>query len=458
MRLLLTLLVIGGLARPAWADSAGGASAFDFLNLDPDVRGVGMGGAYTALATNSSALFYNPAGLGRAVSNEASFMQNSYVQGVNQEYMGFADKRGWGVNLNYLDFGSIDRTTLLQPGGTGSTFGLNDLALGGGYGRAITPDLSVGAGGKYLRETIDNIQANGFALDLGALYSVPGLKGLNFGLSALNLGPSVKFLAVKEQLPMTVRLGSAYSFQALGGDNTVALDLSKQIDDKVRMGAGFESVYKKFMAFRFGFTTRNDAGIGITGGVGWMWKSLGIDYAIAPLGDLGLSNRLSLTVRWGGPVKAAEPVTQNAAPADPPANSPEDHFLRAQAFIETKSFAEAKKELAEALSLLAADDRLRVLYYERMGTIARFQGDMAEAKYSYAEAMKEASTLGLSDPVVADTYTGFGLCLVAEGDTNLAVKFFKKALEVGASPRTTNLLKEQLQRLHAAVPAPAPNK
>jgi len=455
MRLLLTLLVIGGLARPVWADSVGGASSFDFLNLDPDVRAVGLGGAYTALAANSSALYYNPAGLGRTASNEASFMQNSYVQGVSQEYIGFSSLQGWGANLNYLDLGSIDRTTLSQPGGTGSTFGVDDMALGAGYGHSFTPNLSLGVGGKYLRETIDNIQANGFALDLGALYAVPGLKGLTFGASLLNMGPSVKFLAVKEQLPFTFRLGSGYNFAALGGDNTVALDVSKQIDDKVRMGAGFESVYKKFMAFRFGFTTRTDSGIGITGGVGWMWKSLAIDYAIAPLGDLGVSNRLSLTIRWGAPPKTAEKPAADAAAAAPAPNSPEDHFLRAQRFIEAKSFPAAKQELAAALELLPSDDRLRVLYYERMGTIARFSGDISEAKYSYAEAMKLAGTLGLSDPIVADTYTGFGLCLVSEGDTTLAVKFFKKALEVGASPRTTDLLQDALKRLHAAaVPAP----
>ncbi|MBI3553850.1 MAG: tetratricopeptide repeat protein [Elusimicrobia bacterium] len=453
MRITLLLWTIVAAASPAWADSAAGASSFDFLTIDANARAVGMGGAYTALASDSNALLYNPAGLARVDGYEATFMHNVYAQGLSQEYVGFAAKQGWGLSLNYLDFGSINRTTLSQPGGTGSSFGVNDFALAGSYARAVTEDLSLGAGAKLLRETLDSTQANGFALDVGALYRVRQLKGLSFGASVLNMGPDVRFASHDEKLPLLWRLGTGFSFPAFKNDNTLALDVTRERADRIRMGFGIESVYDQFMAFRFGFTTRNDAGVGITAGVGWIWKALSVDYAISPLGSLGISNRVSATVRWGGaarsPGHAARP---EGIEGISDAKTPEGHFVFAQKLIEGSHFTGAKAELAAALSQLGPDDRLRVLYYERMGTIARFEGDIPAAKYSYAEAMKLSGTLGMSDPVVADAYTGFGLCLVAQGDTAQAVKFFRKALEVGASPRTVHVVQDQLKQLRSTTP------
>jgi len=449
-RWLLTAALAAGLARPAGADTSAGASAFDFLSIDANARAVGMAGAYTSLASDSNALLYNPAGLGRIRAHEATFMHNAYNQGLSQEYLSFAAKQGWGLSMNYLSFGSINRTTLSEPGGTGTTFGVNDFAFSGGYGRSVTQDLSLGAGAKLLRETIDTTQANAFALDIGALYSVAQLPGLDFGASVLNMGADAKFGSHNEKLPLLWRVGGSYAFAAFKNDNTIALDLTRERADEVRMGFGVESVYDKFLAVRLWFTTRSDAGIGLTAGLGWIWKSLSIDYAIVPLGSVGLSNRISATFRWGAaPAPAPDPAHAGrdlSAPA-PGTDSPEGRFMRAQRLMEAKNFAAAKKELAAASGMLRPDDRLLVLYHERMGTIARYENDIPQAKYSYAEAMKIAAALGISDSVVADTYTGFGLCLVAEGNHTLAVKFFQKALEVGASPRTSRVVDDQLKHL-----------
>ncbi len=407
LALLLAVLVLAQASAPARADSSAGSASFDFLNFDGNARSVGLGGAYTALATDSSALLYNPAGLARVRAHEATFMHNAYAQGLTQEYLGFASRQGFGFQLNTANMGDIQRTTLSQPGGTGSTFGVNDLAVGAGYGRDLGEAFSVGVGGKFIRESIDNVAATGGAADFGALYRVAPVSGLTFGASLLNVGPDVKFLVDKEHLPTTGRVGAAYAFPALGSFHTATIDFTEQRSDKLRMGVGLESVLGRQFAIRGGFTTRNDAGIGLSGGVGWQGKNFAADYAFVPMGDLGLTHRLSITVRWG--------------------SEQDDRHAR------------------------QLDDR--VLYYVTLGSDARDANDCRTAKAHYVEAIKLASELERKDAIVADAYTGIGLCLVSEGKNELAVRFFKRSLDISSSSKLSETARREATRLQTEQPA-----
>lgn len=302
MKTMTSLLALGLLlALPARARAAGGAESLDFLLMDTHARPVALGGAYTALASDANALHYNPAGLGSIKRSEATFMHNKYVQGLSQEHLAFASVHGWSVNLDYLNGGRTERTTFAQKSGTGSSFGLYDLALGAGYGRRFG-DFSVGGGLKLLRSQVDNVSGTGFAVDGGVLYGVPQFEGLTVGLAVQNLGPEMRFQRAKEKLPLNVRAGAAYAFPALGAAHTVALDVMKARTDKATVGFGAESVLGKLIAVRMGFTTKNDAGMGLTAGVGWLVnESASVDYAIVPFDDLGLAHRISVTYRWGEP-------------------------------------------------------------------------------------------------------------------------------------------------------------
>jgi len=299
-------LVLTG-AQLSQAGSAG-ADPFNFLFLDANARAVGMGGAYTALATDANALLYNPAGLGRVRRHEATFMHNQYFGGITQDYLAYASPQGWSANLNTLNFGDVARTTLSNPDGQGlSSTGLRDLAFGAGYGRALHDDLTVGVGAKYIQESIAGISAQGFAFDLGALYAVRALEGFTVGLAVQNIGPAVKFQSDKEDLPLNVRMGAAYDFSIgedpflnIGGhEYTVSLDVTKQRSEGALIAVGVETHVAKMMPVRVGFNTRNDAGAGVTVGLGWSSRVLALDYAFVPFGDLGSTHRISVTWRWG---------------------------------------------------------------------------------------------------------------------------------------------------------------
>jgi hypothetical protein len=294
--LAAALLTLTG-ARACLAASAG-AEPFNFLFLDAGARPAALGGAYTALANDSNALLYNPGALGNVAHTEATFMHNQYFQDVNQEYAGFASRSGFGFNLNYLDFGSAPRTTINNPDGTGGSTGLNDLALSGGYGHKVLDTLSLGASVKYISETIDASTARGFAVDAGALYAPSAVKDLTLGAAVQNLGPTVTFEAAHENLPLNVRMGAGYQFSVMGRMNTAALDVTRERGQNVLVAVGVESRLIAALPLRLGFSTSNDAGPGITAGFGYTWRRVSFDYAIAPYGDLGLTNRISVSWRF----------------------------------------------------------------------------------------------------------------------------------------------------------------
>ncbi|PIR15500.1 MAG: hypothetical protein COV48_14020, partial [Elusimicrobia bacterium CG11_big_fil_rev_8_21_14_0_20_64_6] len=277
----LGLLLTAGAAR---AQSSAGADAFDFLRLDANARAVGLGGAYTALATDSNALLYNPAGLARVRSSEATLMHNQYALGINQQYIGVALKRGLGFQFNYATLGDVPRTTIADPDGTGNHLNVSDTSLGAGYGWEMSPDLALGAGLKYFTETLADVSVSGYAADIGGLYRMPDIKGLVFGASLLNIGPPVKFASTAEKLPTTLRLGTAYGLKIPHNDVTLALDFTKGVLDKIRVGLGAETVFDEHFAVRAGFTTRQDAGVGLAFGLGWIGRKIGADYAFVPMG------------------------------------------------------------------------------------------------------------------------------------------------------------------------------
>ncbi len=311
MKKIIGLVIASALLAPAFVQAGGGADAYQFLLLDSNARAAAMGGAYTVLGTGAGALGYNPAGLARTERDEASFMHNQYFQGITQEYLDFASPLGLGASVNYLSFSDVQQTTLNNTSGSGlGDTSLSDLALSAGYGRRLTEDFSVGGGAKYIRETIDQTPRDNVAFDLGAHYVISRLRGLSVGAAVQNMGPAVTYDQAHENQPLTYRLGGAYQLDWLGASSALALDVVKERNDAATVSAGVETRVLKVLALRLGYNQSNDAGVGITAGIGVRVHDFDFDYAIVPFGTLGYSNRASVGYRWGGPTAKTPPMAK----------------------------------------------------------------------------------------------------------------------------------------------------
>lgn len=447
-RLLIVIaLIVLGLPGGARAGSSAGESPFNFLFLDAGARAVAMGGAYTALSDDANALHYNPAGLGRVSRNQLTFMHNEFFSGISQQYIGLAMRSGLGFNLNYFDSGDIPRTTLSNPTGAGlGNTGMTDLAFGAGYGRALSDSLSLGAGVKIIRESIDDVRVSAYAADFGVLLHIPDVDKLRFGFALQNIGPSVTYIKGEENLPLTLRLGAAYGFTALDRPFTAALDLAKTRAEKIVLGVGAESYISKRFLVRAGFNTRNNAGFGLSAGMGWKAKNFSFDYAFVPFGDLGDAHRLSVGLEWGG---ADRPTTKRARVLGGIAD---EHMDQALTFIDQRKFEKAAKQLRVVGNLLPEKDPLRSYYYERLGFLHLQKREFDQAKAAYIEALRIAIPKGIAASYVAEAYLGLGECLIGQKDLGRARRAFRKTLEIAPTPKTREKALSRLKELRGTSP------
>ena len=282
---------------------AGGSAPFAFLRLPASARTAALSGAVVALPDEISALSVNPAVLGTLKTNQATFMHNEFFEDVNQESFAVGSKKGLGLSINFVNLGDFDQTTLTNPNGTGlSQFDGEDLAITAGVGRSVM-GLSVGVSGKFIRESLGGETAQAIAADLGALYQFPEmmplLQGLSLGLAIQNIGGKTKFSNQEEGLPLTIRAGLAKTRQFTPMVSlTTLLDLEKPSKEDWEVRLGMEAQALQMVFGRIGWSTRNDAGSGVTGGVGFQIKTFRLDYAFAPFGPLGDAHRFSVAVKF----------------------------------------------------------------------------------------------------------------------------------------------------------------
>ena len=287
-----------------------GTTGASFLKIGLGARAAGMGEAFVAVADDVSAIYWNPAGLSFLTNREATFVHNSWLQGINYEYLGYAQKIGnlgsFGIDIAYLGMEPIERT---KEDGAGNYAGkegsadATDLTVGLAYAREIG-GLSLGTTLKVFQERLAQYTSTGFGVDIGALKKFEGVDKLTVGVNIQNIGSPIAFIDTTKTspLPLNIKLGA--SCKALEDNLTLALDLNYlPYENKFDFRFGGEYWCNKILAVRLGYRTNSASDIdvfsGFTAGFGLRWEGCGIDYAFVPYGNLGQSHRFSIVTSFG---------------------------------------------------------------------------------------------------------------------------------------------------------------
>lgn len=301
--ILLVILMLCSLTSMAFGSSKVGTSGAQFLKVGVGGRATAMGGVYTGVADDVSAIYWNPGGLGGLKSKEFIYTYNKWFQDITHQFVGGAVPTPvgvFGLGITMLGMDDLEKRTADVETAEG-TFKAQDMAIAVSYGKAITESLMLGGSVKMLSSKIDDESASAVAADLGALMKT-GVQGLNVGLAITNLGGKYKFIDEGDPLPMTVKVGAGYKI--LNDALTLAADVIYPNDNDVLFGAGVEYALKfgegGALALRTGYKTGVDTGglSGLGAGIGINYKMFGFDFAWTPYGDLGDAMRGSLSLKF----------------------------------------------------------------------------------------------------------------------------------------------------------------
>jgi len=300
MRLMLAVATAAVLVLPAAAGTAG----FAFLQVPAGARAVALGGAFTAVPGDPMGLYWNPATLCALGGQEFTSTYTGYLMDMQAGFVGWAKPSGdhaVGASVNYFYGGTFQRTTMTEPTGTGEEFSTNGIAAGGSYARRLSPDLAVGATGRFVYSSIDTYNGNGFLVDAGVLYTP---SALSLGLAVRNAGLQTKPF-YEENDPMPTEVAAGASMPLLDGRLLVAADLTYPFQGDFNAAVGIEYSPVDMLTLRAGGNLRDKEASDQAGGslldalafgAGTGWSMISLDYAFKPFADLGTIHRISLGI------------------------------------------------------------------------------------------------------------------------------------------------------------------
>ncbi len=287
-----------------------GKYAGEFMAIGVGGRPLGMGGAYTALANDVTAGYYNPAGLIRINYPQISLMHDErFGNLVNYDYAGVALPYGsdmsFGLSVMRLGVDGIPdtRKALYDANGDGildikddkldyskiSEFSNQDWAFYLTFAKRYSDNLSFGANVKVITRKLAEESATGIGFDLGAIYQP--MDRLLLGVNIQDITTTVVAWSTgrTELVTPTLKVGAAYQIDLLGGKISPALDFDVRFENRryasqFNVGpvsfdphVGLEYNFRDLFAVRAGYNDVKQ----FTIGAGVKLPKLNIDYSFA---------------------------------------------------------------------------------------------------------------------------------------------------------------------------------
>ncbi len=315
---LKTVLAAAFLAAVAagprvWAAGGQGGAPGQFLSWGAGARSMGMGKAFTAVADDASATYWNPAAMVQMERKELQAMHVSLFEDTSFDFVSYVHPTAragtLGLNFTRLVSGGFEKIAITLDPTSQEIVKLQKLgdfsdinqAYGISYGRQFVENMSIGVTGKVINHTIDDFRQNFFSLD-AAFFAKELIPHYRLALMAQNVVTQVSG-ETDDKLPLTLRVGNAYSM--LRDRINLALDFSQ--NDFAGSGWNFGAEYwvTRWASLRIGLEGGAGGVAETAAGMGLRYKNYSLDMAVA-LHELGVSQRFSASWRFGRSVKSSQ--------------------------------------------------------------------------------------------------------------------------------------------------------
>jgi hypothetical protein len=369
--LALAAALLSGLSLPAAAqnnnttnqdNTSYGTTSAEFLLFGAGARGTALGGAFSAIATDVSSVYYNPGGTALVPRMGATIGTYDYIADTRYNWGGIVfpfsgGSRAIGLQVGTFGFKDQPVYTVEQPEGTGSVYSVNETFVGLTLAQNFSDRFSAGFTAKGVFDQLGEASGNAFAVDFGTnFHSQLSGHPIQFAFVLTNLGTNLTYsgnaLDVNTprdpipnepqtpqeaqpselrtsgfNLPTTFRVGLAYDLLTAETNRLTLLgDFNQPNNNRAGFSGGAEWASQHVGGSPFGFALRgsysyvgsnnlsptnpasqtalgdeeNLQGLAFGGGLNYGSGdfNVGVDYAWRYLGVLGGTNFFSISVGW----------------------------------------------------------------------------------------------------------------------------------------------------------------
>jgi len=296
--LIFFIFSISSLHSQTPSSSAGTASAV-MLRLGTSSRVTGISEAFTGLANDENAIYYNTAGLaninnGILSLNHLEWFQEVRIDNITFGYK-FGSNLGSAISISHMWMPSINGFN--EQGIETNTFDVSSSIVNLGIGYKLFSGFSLGFGAKYFLDKLADYQASGLAFDLGLLMKTI-VPGLTMGVAIQNMGGNVIYDKEAQRIPITYRAGFAYKIPNV--NLTFTSDAVKSVDSDYVLNFGVEYNFIDYFTARIGNRFASNKTLMPSFGLGVQFnQKYYINYTFFNLSDLGSTHRFGFSFHFG---------------------------------------------------------------------------------------------------------------------------------------------------------------
>jgi hypothetical protein len=239
-------------------------SPLAWLNKNTGVRPAGMAEAFTGMADDINAIFYNPAGLGTLQNEQLLLIHEQNLAEINTETFALTHRfaggnMGWTFQYNHAP-----DTQEIAGGIAQNTWDIYRNFLASlSWGRNVYRWIHAGLTVKYAHASQLGQDNNALLADIGILFIynldqfVPNLNFSGLGISIQNIFPKFDYADRPADVDLKFRSGLALSYLSM---MSLALEVEDSRDKIAQFRIGYEIFPFYFLALRCGYELNGQNG------------------------------------------------------------------------------------------------------------------------------------------------------------------------------------------------------